>query len=307
MNYSEQLQIQELNKNIINNILVKYTKDEINEYYFNHTRKETVEYFGLRTIKQLIKLLKLTGYDFSQTKPTLMNWTKVENRRSHESYVNGGKKSAETQRQHWQEKTDEEKTEWSNKMKESHSSEETRQLLRKVNKEHWANMTEEEKRKHAEIRSIANKNKWAVKEELELRNKKINETKSKNHSFNISTPEERYYSYLCNIYGESDIIRQYSDERYPFACDFYIKSKDMFIELNLTWTHGGKLFDKDNQADINKLALWEEKAKTSRYYKQAVYTWTNLDVRKMNIALENKLNYKVYYSEEEMYNTNIEV
>ena len=301
MDYSEQLKIQELNKNIINNILTSYTEDEINNYYFNHTQKETMLYFNLRTIKQLNKLLKLTGYDFTQIKPTLRNCNKKENRRSHESYVAGGKKSAETQKQNWQEKTDEEKAEWSNKMKESHSSEETRQLLSDINKKRFANMTEDKKLEYAEIRSKANKNKWAVKEALELRNKKSFDTKSRNNSFNISTPEEKYYNYLCNIYGESDVVRQYSDDRYPFACDFYIKSQDMFIELNLTWTHGGKLFDRNNLVDVNKLAVWKEKAKTSKYYQQAIYTWTDLDIRKMNVALENKLNYKVYYSEEELY------
>lgn len=301
MTYDEQLQIQELNKNIINNILAKYTKAEINEYYFNHTQKESLEYFGLRTIKQLVKLLKLTGYDFSQAKPTFRNCNKIENKRSHESYVMGGKKSAETQKQNWQKRTDEEKAAWSNKMKESHSSEETRQLLSAINKKRFADMTEEEMLEYAAIRSKANKDKWASKEALDLRNKKSFETKLKNHSFNTSSPEDKYYNYLCEKYGIEDVLRQYSEDRYPFACDFYIKSLDLFIELNLTWTHGGKLFDNKNSADTEKLAVWREKAKISKYYQQAIYTWTDLDIRKMNTALENKLNYKVYYSEEEMY------
>lgn len=301
MTYNEQLQIQELNKNIINNILAKYTNAEINEYYFNHTQKESLEYFGLRTIKQLVKLLKLTGYDFSQVKPTFRNCNKIENKRSHESYVMGGKKSAETQKQNWQKKTAEEKAAWSNKMKKSHSSEETKQLLRAINKKRFADMTEEEMFEYAAIRSKANKDKWTSKEALELRNKKSFETKLRNHSFNTSSPEDKYYSYLCEKYGDEDVVRQYSEERYPFACDFYIKSLDLFIELNLTWTHGGKLFDSNNSSDLEKLAVWKEKAKTSKYYQQAIYTWTDLDIRKMDAAIENKLNYKVYYSEEEMY------
>ena len=284
MTYNEQLQIQELNKNIINNILAKYTNAEVNEYYFNHTQKESLEYFGLRTIKQLVKLLKLTGYDFSQVKPTFRNCNKIENKRSHESYVMGGKKSAETQKQNWQARTDEEKAAWSNKMKESHSSEETRQLLSAINKKRYEGMSESAKRLLVQAK--------AAKERL---------TKLKNNSFNTSSPEDKYYNYLCEKYGTEDVVRQYSEDRYPFACDFYIKSLDLFIELNLTWTHGGKLFDNKNSADTEKLAVWKEKAKTSKYYQQAIYTWTDLDLRKMNTALENKLNYKVYYSEEEMY------
>ena len=280
MTYNEQLQIQELNKNIIDNILAKYTNAEVNEYYFNHTQKESLEYFGLRTTKQLVKLLKLTGYDFSQVKPTFRNCNKIENKRSHESYVMGGKKSAETQKQNWQKRTDEEKAAWSNKMKESHSSEETRQLLSTINKKRYEGMSESAKRLLVQAK--------AAKERL---------TKLKNNSFNTSSPEDKYYNYLCEKYGTEDVVRQY----YPFACDFYIKSLDLFIALNLTWTHGGKLFDSNNSSDLEKLAVWKEKAKTSKYYQQAIYTWTDLDIRKMNTALENKLNYRVYYSEEEMY------
>ena len=96
------------------------------------------------------------------------------------------------------------------------------------------------------------------------------------------------------------MLRQYRDERYPFACDFYIKSEDLFIELNLNWTHGLHPFDKNNKQDLEKLATWQEKAKTSAFYKKAIYTWTDLDVRKLKAAQENKLNYFAYYSEEEL-------
>ena len=47
--------------------------------------------------------------------------------------------------------------------------------------------------------------------------------------------------------------------------------------------------------DISKLEDWQERAKTSRFYKNAIYVWTNLDVRKQKCAKENNLNYKVIY------------
>ena len=59
------------------------------------------------------------------------------------------------------------------------------------------------------------------------------QTKKEHGTFNTSKPEENYYEYLKTIYDETDVIRQYKDKRYPFCCDFYIKSKDLFIELNL--------------------------------------------------------------------------
>lgn len=128
------------------------------------------------------------------------------------------------------------------------------------------------------------------------------ETKKRNKSFNSSKPEDRYYIHLIDIYGEDDVVRQYRDDRYPYACDFYVKSKDLFIELNFNWTHGGHPFDSQNEADIKKLAIWEEKAAKSEFYKNAIYTWTELDVKKQLVAKENKLNYIVYYSEEDAYN-----
>ena len=89
----------------------------------------------------------------------------------------------------------------------------------------------------------------SVSAAFESRNSKINwteslnkqiETKKRAHSFKKSKKEDLYYNYLCNIYGSDDVVRQYSDDRYPFSCDFYIKSKDLFIECNFHWTHGYK-------------------------------------------------------------------
>lgn len=123
----------------------------------------------------------------------------------------------------------------------------------------------------------------------------INDVMRMNNTFNTSNAEDNYFLKLKEMYGDDNVIRWYSDERYPFACDFYIPSEDLFIEYNKTWTHGGHPFDEMNLDDIYKLETWEEKAKTSKYYQNAIYTWTDLDVRKQKIAKENKLNYKVIY------------
>lgn len=121
------------------------------------------------------------------------------------------------------------------------------------------------------------------------------DTKRKNKTFNTSKPEDAYYEKLVKSYGKENIIRQYSDSRYPFACDFYIKPTDTFIELNLSWTHGGHLFNESSADDQNKLHEWTEKSKTSEYYRNAITTWTVRDVEKNRIAIENKLNYITIY------------
>ena len=75
------------------------------------------------------------------------------------------------------------------------------------------------------------------------------------------------YNQLCEKYRRDDVKRNYDlDERYPYACDFYIVSEDKFIEFQGHWTHGKKPFkpeEKDSQEKLNK---WKEKAKTSKFY-----------------------------------------
>ncbi len=123
---------------------------------------------------------------------------------------------------------------------------------------------------------------------------KINNTKAKNGTFNTSKPEEEYYAYLISKYGKDDVIRQYKDERYPFRCDFYIKSTDTFIELQLFWSHGGKPFEGTKE-DIEKLNRWKERAKTSKLYKDNINVWTVSDVVKRETAKKNNLNYIEYF------------
>lgn len=114
-------------------------------------------------------------------------------------------------------------------------------------------------------------------------------------NYTSSKPENQAYEELVSKYGKDDVIRQYRDERYPFACDFYIKSKDLFIELNAHWSHGCKPYDENDKECQDRLKVWQEKAKTSKFYQQAIYTWTDLDVRKRKCAKDNNLNYLTIY------------
>lgn len=78
-----------------------------------------------------------------------------------------------------------------------------------------------------------------------IRKRKEYETKKKNRTFNSSKIEDKLYLKLKSKFP--DVIHHYAaDTRYPFECDFYIPSKDLFIELNFHWTHGFEPFDKNN-------------------------------------------------------------
>lgn len=117
-----------------------------------------------------------------------------------------------------------------------------------------------------------------------------------NNSFNSSKVEQQFYEELLEQNKNKTILKQYKDpERYPFYCDFYIVEDDLFIELNCHWTHGDKPFNPDDEECQLKLSEWQEKAKTSKFYQNAIQTWTIRDVEKARCAKEHNLNYKVIY------------
>lgn len=127
---------------------------------------------------------------------------------------------------------------------------------------------------------------------------KMISTKRRNHSFNKSEKEEFAYRELLKKFREDDIIRQYRSKEYPFACDFYIKSLDLYIECNFSWVHGKDgdkvlgCFDETNLEHIKLLNKWKEKK--SKYYDNAIHIWTETDVKKLNTFKINKLNYKIF-------------
>lgn len=143
-----------------------------------------------------------------------------------------------------------------------------------------------------------------LKESDPIRIEKIFKTKAKNGTIASSNVEDLFYKKLLKVFDTSDIIRQYKDVRYPFHCDFYIKSQDLFIELNLTWTHGEHPFTNSEQ-DKLQLEYWQKRAETSKYYQDAIKTWTERDVNKLKFAKENNLNYIVFYSMKELNNFNL--
>jgi hypothetical protein len=135
-------------------------------------------------------------------------------------------------------------------------------------------------------------------------NEKIDKAHRKNNSFNTSKEEIYYYELLKQQFGENNIIKQYKDNRYPFRCDFYVISEDLFIEINYHWTHGLMPFDINNPEHLIILDELQEKSKVSKYYEQAIYVWTDLDVRKLQCAIDNNLHYWRYYSDGSFYKIN---
>lgn len=140
-------------------------------------------------------------------------------------------------------------------------------------KEYWKNKTKEEA--------------------LEWR-KMARQTMHSNGTCKSSRAEDEMYEKLCAVYGSDNVLRHFvGDLRYPFECDFYIKTEDLFIELNKHPSHGTHPFNSNNKDDM---LLFEELSnKNDKWSKMILDVWANRDVIKIKTALKNNLNYIVIY------------
>lgn len=137
--------------------------------------------------------------------------------------------------------------------------------------------------------------------------RKIYDTKRKNGTLGTSNSEDIVYQLLIQKFDFNDVIHHYYDEkRYPFECDFYIKSLDLFIELNFYWTHGFEPFNKDNTKHQERLNNWIKSTQEINFkeqkkdgYKNAIYIWTIDDPNKLATFKRNNLNYRIFYNLEE--------
>lgn len=246
----------------------KINKEELEKFYKGHLPWETMNKFDICSYYLLKKILQYFN---------IKAHTSQEN-----TYIQ------------MQNMTESEKIARGNKISQSNMgrtlSEETREKISISNKNNpikrQANKTSFKKGQKSWNKGQKGLQHWLVDT-----SKKRYETMKRNHTFNTSKPEEEMYKKLCEEYGVENIRRQYKEERYPYACDFYIPSEDLFIELNFHWTHGGMLYEENNPQCQEKLKEWEEKAKTSKYYLDAIITWTIRDVNKRRCAKKNNLNY----------------
>ena len=132
-------------------------------------------------------------------------------------------------------------------------------------------------------------------------------TMKMNGTYGSSNAEDMIHQFLLYKFEFEDIVPQYKDiQRYNFACDFYIKSLDLFIEINFYWTHGYEPFNYNNIKHLKLLKNWIEESNNINFknerknqYKKAMYIWTIDDVNKFKTAKQNNLNYLTFYNLEQ--------
>lgn len=139
-----------------------------------------------------------------------------------------------------------------------------------------------------------------------VKNAKLKEFKSKKEkgNFNSSKEEKDILEILKQEFD--DVNYQYYDERYGYVCDYYIKKYDLFIEYNGHWTHGEHTFNRNDKHDNELLEQWKIKAETSKFYKNAVETWSVRDIKKINNAKQKDLRLAILWTEDFLNNKIIE-
>ena len=174
------------------------------------------------------------------------------------------------------------------------ASKEIQEKIKQTNVKRYGSENPNHNREVREKIEQTNLIKYGFKNPMQNENvvSKVIKTKRENNTFNTSKPQEKMKEELLKIYP--DLKTEYNkDERYPFCCDFYIPSRDLFIELNGFWTHGGHWFNKNNKKDLEKLKKRKNKNKES--YNNAIKTWTISDPLKKETAIINNLNYIVFW------------
>ena len=117
--------------------------------------------------------------------------------------------------------------------------------------------------------------------------KKIYDTMKKNRTSKFSKAENKVYDMLCEKLSKENIIRQHRSKLYPFNCDFYIKSLNMYIEYQGFYTHNFKPYNIDDENDIKQAKEFLNNPKRHNTWE----TWTIRDVLKRETARINNLNF----------------
>lgn len=111
-----------------------------------------------------------------------------------------------------------------------------------------------------------------------------------------SQQQKQLYHLLQEKYNE--VYTDYKTPQYPFHCDFYIPSIDLYIEYQGYVTHGDGLFHCPyNSANIEHLkhVKWLQDHKPYKW-KDIIDTWTIRDPIKRNTAKNNGLNWIEFFS-----------
>ena len=254
-----------------------FPKKEIFDYYIveNHDFISSADHFNLSRNDFRILL-----YEYKIYKDPKKSAKNNKYRRTHEQSVEIGKKSGKTQRENYKNKSDDEKREFSEERKKQHNTELFRKKISEINKEYQRTLTKEKKEEMNKARSSTLKKFWSNEKIKKETLDKMKETYKKNQGERRcrTIAEQKLFDVLYKKFSDLEYDVRV-DDRYPYFCDFYIPSLDLFIELNAHPSHGRLPFDR--------LKFEEYQNYKSNWFE----VLSKRDVEKFNKAVESKINY----------------
>lgn len=132
---------------------------------------------------------------------------------------------------------------------------------------------------------------------------KIMSTQIKQGTFSRinSKEEDELAKILVDIFGESQVLRQYKTKEYPFPCDFYIVPLSLYIEYQGSHYHGRCIFDPNNPEHQDRLRQLKIKNqnRSNSIYKNMIKCWSIRDPLKRKTAKENNLNWIEFFKYKE--------
>lgn len=206
--------------------------------------------------------------------------------RSEEQIRLVAQKSAETQRQRWQQKSQEEKDEWAMKCRDAQlsMSKDIKDKKAQSYRDYWNSLSQYSRDQINHKRSQSLVAMWKDNDDAKERQHQSQiETRQKQRG-NLcrTTAEQSIYDYLIQIYPDL----QYDikvDNRYPYYCDFYIPSLDLFFEYQGHQSHG-------------KLPIeFMDEEEYKNYPQSYMRTFADRDVEKKLCADKNGINLIRYY------------
>jgi len=151
----------------------------------------------------------------------------------------------------------------------------------------WADKTEDEKQ---EINARKTSG-WHTPETVQ----KQLASRIANGTSKESKAEQDFYNKLKLFVPADDIEHHYSDTlRYPYDCDFYIKSKDLFIEYQGHQTHGPAPYDAMDPAHW----YYSDRLHDSGFNEKI---FTEKDPQKLATAKQTKINLLLIYPKNDSY------
>ena len=256
-------------------------KQELIDYYYNHLPSQTIEKFNIPSLYLLKQVLSY----FELPKMTNAQITKIQmSTMTDEEKLNRGEKISS-----------------SNKNREV--SEETRKKISESQKGKPRPYDTTNWKKHSFKKGNIpwNKGKKGLQHWVDGQaDRRINTMRKNGNIGKFKTKiESKVEADLINKYGKEHVFYQYKDEkRYPFYCDFYVDTEDLFIEVNSWWHHGTHPYNPNDENDVkrlNELIAKSEQFPENGQWKEAIKIWTVVDPLKIEIAKNNNLNYKMIY------------